>query len=81
MTNTDLFPTGEQVRDVHAVVDTQRLRETIASYCREVVEVRARWIAEEVFGDYMLTNVVALGAAYQNGLLPSPPRPSRPRSS
>ncbi|SDY34419.1 indolepyruvate ferredoxin oxidoreductase [Modestobacter sp. DSM 44400] len=70
VTNTDLFPTGEQVRDIHAVVDTGRLRATIAAYCREVVEVRARWIAEEVFGDYMLTNVIALGAAYQHGLLP-----------
>ncbi|GAB3357873.1 indolepyruvate ferredoxin oxidoreductase family protein [Modestobacter lapidis] len=70
VTNTDLFPTGEQIRDVHTVIDTQRLRNTIADYCRDVVEVRARWIAEEVFGDYMLTNVIALGAAYQQGLLP-----------
>jgi indolepyruvate ferredoxin oxidoreductase len=70
VTNTDLFPTGEQVRDVHVVIDTQRLRGTIAGYCREVVEVRARWIAEELFGDYMLTNMIALGAAYQHGLLP-----------
>ena len=70
VTNTDLFPTGEQVRDIHALVDTDRLRATIATYSRQVVEVRARWIAEELFGDYMLTNVVALGAAYQHGLLP-----------
>ncbi len=70
VTNTDLFPTGEQVRDVFAVVDTAGLRATITAYCRRVVEVRARWIAEEVLGDYMLTNVIALGAAYQHGLLP-----------
>jgi indolepyruvate ferredoxin oxidoreductase len=70
VTNTDLFPTGEQVRDAHTVVDTAGLRATITAYCRQVVEVRARWIAEEVFGDYMLTNVIALGAAYRHGLLP-----------
>ena len=70
VTNTDLFPTGEQVRDIWSVVDTQLLRGAIAGYCREVVEVRARWVAEEVFGDYMLTNLVALGAAFQQGLLP-----------
>ena len=70
VTNTDLFPTGEQVRDISTVVDVSRLRAAIAEHARDVVEVRARWIAEEVFGDYMLTNVVALGAAYQQGLLP-----------
>lgn len=70
VTNTDLFPTGEQIRDVSTVVDTTLLRNAIAGHCREVVEVRARWVAEELFGDYMLTNLVALGAAFQRGLLP-----------
>jgi indolepyruvate ferredoxin oxidoreductase len=68
--NTDLFPTGEQVRDVHATVDEAAMQAAITAQCRATVEVPARRIAEELFGDYMLTNIVALGAAYQAGLLP-----------
>jgi indolepyruvate ferredoxin oxidoreductase len=70
--NTDLFPTGEMVRDVHAVVDRDGVRARLEAVCRPdaVVEVPARRIAETIFGDYMVTNLVALGAAYQAGLLP-----------
>lgn len=70
--NTDLFPTGEMVRDVHASVDRHGVRAQLESVCRPnaVVEVPARRIAETLFGDYMVTNIVAVGAAYQGGLLP-----------
>ena len=68
--NTDLFPTGEQIRDVHAEIDSVALHAAIAAQCRDVLGVPARRIAEELFGDYMLTNVVAIGAAYQAGVLP-----------
>ncbi|MDT7612471.1 MAG: indolepyruvate ferredoxin oxidoreductase [Pseudonocardiales bacterium] len=68
--NTDLFPTGEQIRDVHVEIDSAGLHTAIAARCRDVLGVPARRIAEELFGDYMLTNVVAIGAAYQAGLLP-----------
>lgn len=68
--NADLFPTGEQVRDVHATIDSAGMRESIAAVTDEVVEVNARWIADELFADYMLTNIVVVGTAYQHGLLP-----------
>jgi indolepyruvate ferredoxin oxidoreductase len=69
--NTDLFPTSEMVRDVRATVDTERTRGLLRSSCRaDSVEVPARQIAEELFGDYMMTNVVAIGAAWQSGALP-----------
>ncbi|GAA5078195.1 indolepyruvate ferredoxin oxidoreductase [Thermocatellispora tengchongensis] len=68
--NIDLFPTGEQIRDVHAQVDETGLTTSIAERCARLTGVPARTIAEELFGDYMLTNIVALGAAYQAGLLP-----------
>jgi indolepyruvate ferredoxin oxidoreductase len=68
--NTDLFPTGEQVRDVRAQVDEQGMTASVTEHCRSVLGVPARQIAEELFGDYMLTNIVALGAAYQAGMLP-----------
>jgi len=68
--NSDLFPTGEQVRDVHTQVDEAGMRAAIGAHCKEVVDVPARSIAEKFFGDYLLTNIVALGAAHQAGLLP-----------
>ncbi|HEY4020604.1 MAG TPA: indolepyruvate ferredoxin oxidoreductase family protein [Pseudonocardiaceae bacterium] len=68
--NSDLFPTGEQVRDVHAHVDKAGMRVAIGVHCKEVIDVPARRIAEKFFGDYLLTNIVTLGAAYQAGLLP-----------
>jgi indolepyruvate ferredoxin oxidoreductase len=68
--NTDLFPTGEQVRDVHVTLDEAAMHAAITGRSRATVTVPARRIAEELFGDYMLTNIVALGAAYQAGLLP-----------
>ncbi|MGY1662643.1 indolepyruvate ferredoxin oxidoreductase family protein [Geodermatophilus sp. SYSU D00705] len=69
--NTDLFPTGEMVRDVHATVDRVGVRTRLEAVCRpDAVEVPARRIAETLFGDYMVTNLVAVGAAYQAGLLP-----------
>jgi indolepyruvate ferredoxin oxidoreductase len=70
--NTDLFPTGEMVRDVWHAVDTETIRTQIAEHVREdaIYTVPARTIAEKLFGDYMMTNLVAIGAAYQVGLLP-----------
>jgi len=46
--------------------------ESIARFTRAErnVSVDARRLAEGLFGDYMATNMFALGAAYQSGLLP-----------
>jgi indolepyruvate ferredoxin oxidoreductase len=73
--NSDLFPTGEMVRDVWQTPDTAAMaasirRNTTPESC---VEVPARTIAEKLFGDYLLTNLVAIGAACQEGLLPISP--------
>jgi len=68
--NTDLFPTGEQIRDVHTHVDEDGMTAAITRQSTDVLGVPARQIAEEIFGDYLLTNIVVLGAAFQAGLLP-----------
>ncbi len=70
--NTDLFPTGEMVRDVRTVVDRPAIADQLAHMCRPdgMLGVPARTIAEKIFGDYMVTNMVVLGAAYQSGQLP-----------
>jgi indolepyruvate ferredoxin oxidoreductase len=70
--NSDLFPTGEMVRDVWQARDTSAMAATIRRHTGPdaAFEVPARTIAEKLFGDYMLTNLVALGAAFQRGLLP-----------
>jgi indolepyruvate ferredoxin oxidoreductase len=70
--NSDLFPTGEMVRDVWQARDTSAMAASIRRHTGPdaAFEVPARTIAEKLFGDYMLTNLVALGAAFQRGLLP-----------
>jgi indolepyruvate ferredoxin oxidoreductase len=68
--NTDLFPTGQMVRDVSHTVDTAALQDAVGDWVRLVAGVPARAIAEKLLGDYMMTNLVVVGAAYQAGLLP-----------
>lgn len=70
--NTGLLPSGEMIRDVAFDVDVATLIEPITRFTdpRRSVTVDAKVIAETLFGDYMATNLVALGTAYQAGLLP-----------
>jgi indolepyruvate ferredoxin oxidoreductase len=70
--NSDLFPTGEMVRDVWHEVDVTAIRKSLAAHVRDgsVREIPARELAEALFGDYMMTNLVIIGAAYQAGALP-----------
>jgi indolepyruvate ferredoxin oxidoreductase len=48
------------------------MKDSIARYTNAApnVSVEARRLAEGLFGDYMATNMFALGVAYQSGLLP-----------
>jgi indolepyruvate ferredoxin oxidoreductase len=70
--NTTLLPSGEMVRDVGFNPPVEALREAIARWTRPAgsVAVDARRLAEGLFGDYLATNMLALGTAYQAGLLP-----------
>jgi indolepyruvate ferredoxin oxidoreductase len=70
--NTDLFPTGEMVRDIDHEIDRAGIRDLLHAWTSEErrIDVPARTLAEACFGDYMLTNMIALGAATQAGLIP-----------
>jgi len=70
--NTGLLPSGDMIRDVDLTVDIDALIEPITRFTNSErsVTVDAKLIAETLFGDYMATNLVAIGFAYQAGLLP-----------
>jgi len=70
--NSTLFPTGEMVRDVWAVPDVDGMLAMLARHTRpdRTVAVPARELAESLFGDFMMTNMIVLGAAWQAGRLP-----------
>lgn len=71
--NSDLFPTGESIRDNRRVVDTAAMRSALASCTRQLLDVPARTIAERLIGEYMTANLVVVGASCQAGLLPLRP--------
>jgi indolepyruvate ferredoxin oxidoreductase len=70
--NIDVLPTGEMIRNVHTVVRPAELADVIVGRTRpgRSLKLSARTAAERLFGDYMMANMVAIGAAYQAGLLP-----------
>lgn len=73
--NTDILPTADMVRDVHLAVPSEGMLATIdaATDPSRNRRLDARRIAEALLGDYMMTNMVAVGAACQTGLLPISP--------
>jgi indolepyruvate ferredoxin oxidoreductase len=73
--NTDILPTADMVRDVHLHVPAKEMLAAINSVTDPVRNrhLDARRIAEALLGDYMMTNMVAVGAACQAGFLPITP--------
>ena len=72
LVNSNLLPTGSMIRDSYTEVALDPMVELIGRHTdtSRSAAIDARSIAEGLFGDYMATNMVALGAAYQAGLLP-----------
>jgi indolepyruvate ferredoxin oxidoreductase len=70
--NVDVLPTGEMVRNVRSVFDSDAAIARLSEYTQSdrILTVPARTIAEVLFGDYLLTNMVVLGAAFQAGTVP-----------
>jgi indolepyruvate ferredoxin oxidoreductase len=70
LVNSSLLPSGEMIRDVHFPAAPLGMIAAIEQFSRRTVRVDARDVAERLFGDYLMTNVVAVGAAFQAGLIP-----------
>jgi indolepyruvate ferredoxin oxidoreductase len=70
--NTSVLPSGEMVRNVDFAPPVDAIRGQIDRYTRAEsnVSVDARRVSEALFGDYIATNMLVLGVAYQAGLLP-----------
>lgn len=71
--NTTPSPTGEMIRNNAILFPTETaLQRTIDPYtvAAKNIYVDAGTIAENLFGDHMLTNLFLLGVAYQAGLVP-----------
>ncbi|WP_163268604.1 indolepyruvate ferredoxin oxidoreductase family protein [Chelativorans alearense] len=72
LVNSGVLPTGQTIRDPRRKPPRDAMVEAIAKATRvaDMVVLDARRIAEELFSDYLMTNMVAIGAAYQAGRLP-----------
>jgi indolepyruvate ferredoxin oxidoreductase len=70
--NTSVLPSGEMVRNVDFTPPVAAIRGQIDQFTRADanVAVDARRLSEGLFGDFMATNMLVLGVAYQGGLLP-----------
>ena len=69
--NMTPLPSGEQIRgNLRLPIEALEHAITTWTAAERTVRVEARALAERLFGDYMATNLVTLGAAYQAGLLP-----------
>jgi indolepyruvate ferredoxin oxidoreductase len=71
--NTTPAPTGEMIRNNSLLFPTEAaIRRTIDQHTQRErnLYIDAGAIAENLFGDHMMTNIFLLGVAYQAGLLP-----------
>lgn len=70
--NSEMLPTGEMARNVHFLPDQAAMQDHIRLSMRDkgFIAVPALSIAESLFGNYILSNMIVVGAAYQSGFLP-----------
>lgn len=70
--NVDVLPTGEMIRNARSSFDSAAALTQMSEYTRpdRRITVPARTIAETLFGDYLLANMVILGTAFQAGTIP-----------
>lgn len=70
--SSDVLPSGEMIRDISVKTQPEALIEAIRhrTHAARAIVLNAGTIAERLFGDFMMANMVAIGAAFQAGLLP-----------
>lgn len=70
--NSDVLPSGDMIRNPRIVLSKEQMIQTIAGATNGAgaIVLDARRIAEGLFGDYVMANMVTIGAAHQAGLLP-----------
>ncbi len=70
--NSDVQPSGDMIRNPRIVLSKSEMITTIASAANGLgtVVIDARRVAEGLFGNYVMANMVTIGAAYQAGVLP-----------
>ncbi len=68
--NHDVTPTKEFIEDRNARFDPDLLTARVRSRARSFAATNAEAIAEHHFGDAIYTNMIMLGMAWQNGLIP-----------
>lgn len=70
--NASVYPSPDQIRNVHLMHPIEAMVDKIAGRTRHdrMIRIEARRISEALFGDFMMTNMVTIGVAYQAGLIP-----------
>lgn len=70
--NSNVLPSGDMIRNPRITLSTSEMISTISSATDgdASIVLDARRIAEGLFGDYVMANMVTIGAAHQAGLLP-----------
>jgi len=68
----DLTPTAAMLQDDRTPPDVPALEAAISGHLGTATFIPAKRIAEGLFADHLLANIVLLGAAYQLGRLPLP---------
>ena len=68
--NHDVTPTKEFIEDRNARFDPDLLAARVRSRAKSFSAVNAEALAEHHFGDAIYTNMIMLGMAWQNGLIP-----------
>jgi len=70
--NSGLMPNGEMIRNSRLQAPIDEICDTIRSVSNgsAAININARDIAESLFGDHLMTNMIAIGVACQAGWLP-----------
>jgi indolepyruvate ferredoxin oxidoreductase len=68
--NHDVTPTKEFIEDRNARFDPDLLTARVRSRAKSFAATNAEALAEHHFGDAIYTNMIMLGMAWQNGLIP-----------